>query len=112
MARIGVRPGGLQNASTAAGEVEGCRVNVGEHRRRSGAQNGADRGEEAERRGDDRVAGADSGGSQRQPQGVGADEQPSAWATPSWLPPARSKAATGSPRMNCCVSSTCSKRFQ
>ncbi len=40
--------------------------------RGAGAQNGADRGEKAERGGDDRHAGADAGGGQRQPEGVGA----------------------------------------
>ena len=65
--------GPSRTASTADGvEVEGGRVDVGQQRRGPGAEDGADRGEEAEGSGDDGRAGADSGGGQGQPESVGA----------------------------------------
>jgi hypothetical protein len=51
-------------------EVEGGRVNVGQQGCGAGAKNCADRGKEAERRGDHSLAGANSGGGQRQPEGI------------------------------------------
>src|SRR6202012_6000288 len=53
------------------GEVEGVGLDVREKGRRSAAQNGADCGEEAERSGDDSVAGANAGSGHGQPDGVG-----------------------------------------
>src|SRR5208337_2256187 len=53
-------------------EVEGSWIDVSELRRGPGAQDRADRGEEAEGSGDDGVAGADGGGGQREPEGVSA----------------------------------------
>ena len=63
----------IQNRFDGGGlQIEGGRVDVGQQQRRSGAQNGADRGEKAEWRGDDGIAGTDAGGGQRQPERVGA----------------------------------------
>ena len=73
MARTAAPCGPLRTASTADGvEVEGGGFDVGQQRSGPGAENGADRGEEAEGGGDDGMAGANSGGGQRQPEGVGA----------------------------------------
>ena len=63
----------IQNSADGAWrEVEGGGVDVRQDRGRPGAEDGADGGEEAEGCGDDGVAGADSGGGQGQPQGIGA----------------------------------------
>ena len=51
-------------------------------------------------------AGADSGGASASQRASVPEEQPMAWATPNCAGGGSSKAATGSPRMNCCVSST------
>ena len=73
MARIGVRLGRVEDGFDGCGvEVEGGGVDVGEDGSGPGAEDGADRGEEAEGGGDDGVAGADAGGGQGQPEGVGA----------------------------------------
>ncbi len=53
-------------------QIEGRGVDVGQHGSGSGAENRADRGEEAERGGDDSLAGADPGGGKGQPECVGA----------------------------------------
>ncbi len=52
-------------------KIEGGWIDVGEDRSGSGAQNGADRGEETERSSDDGIAGADSCGDKSQPKGIG-----------------------------------------
>ena len=63
----------LRTASDGGGrEIEGGGVDVGEEGAGSAAEDGADGGEEAERRGDNGVAGADPGGGHGQPQRVGA----------------------------------------
>ena len=53
-------------------QVEGGGLDVGQHRGGAGPENRAGGGEKAERGGDDSVAGADAGGGQRQPEGIGA----------------------------------------
>ena len=53
-------------------QVEGGGIDVGQDGGGSGAQDGADRGEEAERGGDHGHAGADARGGLSQPQGIGA----------------------------------------
>ena len=53
-------------------QIECVGVDVGQQCGGSGAEDGADRGEEAERGGDHGYAGADAGGGQCQPQRVGA----------------------------------------
>jgi len=73
-------------------------------RRRAGW---ADRGKEAEGRSDNGVAGPMPAAAIASHRASVPDEQPSAWATPSWLAAAFSNAATGSPRMNCWASRTC-----
>ena len=69
--RFALRP--FQNGFNGRRDkIEGGRIDVGQHRRGPGAQNRADRGEKAEGRGDDGLAGPNPGGGQRQPQRVGA----------------------------------------
>ena len=53
-------------------EVEGGEVDVGEDGMGSGAEDGGGGGEEAEGGGNDGVAGADAGGGEGEPKGVGA----------------------------------------
>ena len=64
---------GVMAASTALGiEVEGLQVDVGEHRRGVGLDDGGGRGQEGVGRHDHLVAGLDAGGHQGDPQRDGA----------------------------------------
>ena len=100
--------GGIQDGFHGSGiEVEGGGVDIGEDGGGPGAENGADRGEEAEGGGDDGVARADSGCGQGQPESVGARGAADGVGHAQVRGRLRSKAATGSPRINCCVCSTC-----
>ncbi len=51
-------------------KIEGCRIDIGEQRLRAATKNRADTCKEAERSSDNRIAGADIGGSQGEPDGV------------------------------------------
>ena len=99
---------GVIAASMAAGrDVEGGRVDVHEHRRAAGVVDGAGRGEERERRGDDLVARLQVERPERQEQRVGAagagDGVPG--VATARRPPARA-AATSGPMMKACRSMT------
>ena len=91
----------VTRASAACGvEVEGARIDVGEHRARAQPRDGAGGGEERQRRGHHLVAGADAERHERDQQRVGAARHRDGVAHARSRRRARARsAATSSPRM-------------